>query len=123
VPRHRVLTDEERWLRTKTEAEFSQEIIDAAEVGGWLWYHTHDSRRSPKGFPDLTLVRGHELIFLEVKKQTGVVTPEQQEWIDRLSSVESSSTISPRPGVVAMVVRPSDATAVFDMLAPRRLHG
>lgn len=113
MPRHRVLTDEERWLRTKTEVEWSGEIIDAANVGGWLWYHTHDSRRSPKGFPDLTLTRGDELVFFEVKKQTGVVTPDQQEWIDRLSQV---------PGVIAMVVRPSDASAVFDMLAPRRLH-
>ena len=40
-----------------TEADVQRGLIEAAQTGGWLVYHTHDSRRSRKGFPDLVLVR------------------------------------------------------------------
>ena len=60
-----------------TEADVQRGLIEAAQTGGWLVYHTHDSRRSRKGFPDLVLVRPPKVIFAELKGPGGRVTPEQ----------------------------------------------
>jgi len=60
-----------------------------AEAQGWLCYHTHESRRSPAGFPDLVLVsaaRGR-LIFAECKSQAGQVRPDQRAWIVALEAI------------------------------------
>jgi hypothetical protein len=67
-----------------SEAQFQQQVIDLAKLHGYtLIYHTHDSRRSQPGFPDLVLVseqRGRAL-FRELKTDTGRVSPAQFSWI------------------------------------------
>lgn len=76
---------------TQPEGEYQAQIMELAELCGWKIYHTFDSRRSHKGWPDLTLVRGTELLFLEVKgnskSRKGTVTREQGEWIAALKAV------------------------------------
>ena len=47
-----------------TEKEFQRLVVDYATLHGWMHYHTHDSRRSTPGFPDLVLVR-ERIIFAE----------------------------------------------------------
>lgn len=84
-----------------TESEFQAQVLAVAKTFGFqLTYHTHDSRRSNPGFPDLVLlhVRTGRLIFAELKTQTGRVRPEQEQWINafRLG------------GHVAEVWRPAD---------------
>ena len=71
------------------EADFQAAVIELAELQGWRVYHTHDSRKSPPGFPDLTMVRGHELIFAELKIDSpkSVPTVEQKEWLADLRRV------------------------------------
>ena len=52
--------------------------------GGPLYYHTNDSRHSPKGFPDVQLVwmsTGRHVVA-ELKRETGMPTPEQRLWLD-----------------------------------------
>lgn len=66
-----------------TEKEFQSQIIRLAKLLGWIVYHTHDSRRSPGGFPDLVLAK-HKVIFAELKSPTGRPTAEQTAWLDRL---------------------------------------
>jgi hypothetical protein len=48
-------------------------------------YHTHDSRRSPAGFPDLVLVHPTRpelgIVFLELKSAKGRTSPAQARWI------------------------------------------
>jgi hypothetical protein len=65
-----------------------------------LGYHTNDSRRSQKGFPDWTIT-GKRTIFRELKTQRGKVTAEQREWLDALTLA----------GDDAKVWRPSDLLA------------
>jgi hypothetical protein len=64
-----------------TEKELQGLVIDAAKLTGWRVYHTHDSRRSEPGFPDLVMVKGHRLIFSEL----GKTTPAQDSWIEALA--------------------------------------
>jgi hypothetical protein len=48
---------------------------------GWMYYHTHDSRRSVSGFPDLVALRGRRMVVIELKSQGGKATPEQRQWL------------------------------------------
>lgn len=86
-----------------TEAQFQQQVIQLAKLNGYpLIYHTHDSRRSQPGFPDLVLVsvtRGRHLVR-ELKTAKGRLTPEQLEWITGMQMA----------GVDAGVWRPEDLT-------------
>lgn len=100
------LTDKERALRALPEVPFMRQIMREAERFGWLVSHTHDSRLSEPGLPDILMVRGSRLLAIECKKRgpKGVVTAAQQQWLDALSQV---------PGIEAMVLRPGDDWAQF----------
>lgn len=54
---------------------------------GWLCYHTHDSRKSQAGFPDIVAVRGNRAIFAELKKNDGRFSAAQETWSNLLGSV------------------------------------
>lgn len=94
-------------IPTMTEREYMQIIIDAARGLGWLCYHTHDSRHSERGFPDLVLCRGDRLLAIEVKREGRDLTPAQQVWCDAL---ERAGAAVYRP------VRPSDYDAILEVL-------
>ena len=68
-----------------TEKQFQANILKAARLTGWLAYHPYDSRRSRKGFPDLVLVKGRQIIIAELKTETGVLSDPQKEWRAALS--------------------------------------
>ena len=89
------------------EKDFQAMVAAAAGHLNWLVFHDFDSRRSQPGYPDLCLVRGGRLVFLELKTERGRAGPEQQVWLDALSQV---------PGVVAMVARPSQWDEVLEVL-------
>lgn len=71
------------------EEALQQHVLDCARLLGWLAYHTHDSRRSAEGFPDLVLVRPPRLAFAELKAwpegtAKGEPTAAQRVWLDAL---------------------------------------
>lgn len=71
-----------------SEGDLQTNIVDAVRKLGGLSYHTHDSRRSARGFPDLVIVfpRTGALAFVELKSADGVVSPEQVQWLDALQA-------------------------------------
>ena len=66
-----------------TEDELLANVRDAARKLGWLEYHTHDSRRSGEGFPDLVLAHRTDgrIIFAELKRMSGKLSAAQEEWL------------------------------------------
>jgi hypothetical protein len=87
------------------EAAFQRMIMDLARYNGWRVYHTHDSRRSEPGFPDLVIARRNSPLWLvELKSPRGRMTPAQWSWIDTLRTAT---------GVRSEVWRPDD----FDRIA------
>lgn len=80
-----------------TEAELMTLVRDLIRRLGLICYHTHNSRRSEPGWPDLAIV-GNRLILRELKTETGRLRPEQQGWIESLDAA----------GVDVAVWRPSD---------------
>ena len=67
-----------------SESAFQDSVRATAERLGWLVYHTHDSRCSDAGWPDLAMVRGNRLLLAELKKIGGRVRPEQELWLGAL---------------------------------------
>ncbi len=88
-----------------SEKEFTQLVVGTnqnpgvARQFGFKVYHTLRSKGSQPGYPDWTLARDR-LVFLELKTETGKVSPAQVEWVVALNAA----------GVEAYVVRPR----VFD---------
>ena len=91
-----------------TEAAFQRQVLDLAKLCGYRAYHTHDSRRSQPGFPDLVLVnpRRKHTLFVELKTDVGRVTDAQQAWLDDLR----------RAGAFAYVWRPTDWPQITQIL-------
>jgi len=93
---------------TVSEKAFMDTILQAAEIYGWWTYHTHDSRRSTAGFPDLVLVKPPHVLFLEVKRENGRLTVAQADVLALLWGCNE---------VQAAVVRPSDWEQIVEWLA------
>ena len=89
-----------------TEADFQATVIEMARALGWRVYHTHDSRRSNPGFPDLVLVRDRVLRIWELKSETGTLSRNQADWIVDLQTA----------GVEALVLQPSDMPRIRELL-------
>lgn len=115
------LTDQERAWRSLSEKQFQTQVLELAEMRGWLTAHFSDSRRQvvrpdgqrffvgdkgAKGFPDVVLVKPPRIMFWELKKELGKTTPEQDEWLELLELC----------GMEARVVRPSDWDYVVSAL-------
>jgi hypothetical protein len=73
--------------RSLTEKQFQQQVVDYARLCGWHVHFTWGSIHSPAGFPDLVLVRGDQLRFVELKSAKGKLTQPQEEWLRVLRQV------------------------------------
>jgi hypothetical protein len=73
-----------------TEAQLQQAVIECAHLLGYRVAHFRPARtakgwRTPveadgAGWPDLVLVRGPRLLFVELKSSRGSLAPAQVEW-------------------------------------------
>ena len=84
-----------------TEAQFQSQIVAYAQLRGWLVSHVQSVtmagrggrviRQTPaaRGFPDLTLARRGFVWFMEVKTESGSVSPVQRGWLNEMAGVES----------------------------------
>ena len=95
-----------------TEGELEALVEQTFRLGGWLVFHTRDSRRSEPGFPDIVAVRAPIVLFAELKGPSGKVKarprptrrgrrelPTQADWLASLRGC---------PGVETFVWRPED---------------
>ena len=76
-----------------TETRLLQTVRRLAKQHSYICYHTHNSRRSEEGFPDVVLARPPGLtsqgriIFAELKSAHGKLTEAQHLWLDILQHV------------------------------------
>jgi hypothetical protein len=89
------------------EAPFQASVIALAKLAGWRCYHTHDSRKSPEGFPDLILVKGPLMLAVECKRDSAEATPEQRAWLEAFDAVKV---------VASYVWRPRDMAEITTMI-------
>lgn len=96
-----------------TEKAFTQMVIDLAHYLGWMSYHTHDSRHSEPGFPDLCMIKDGRIVFAELKTETGKATPQQEHWLKELSKCNTE----------VYLWRPSDWEDITATLATNKNRG
>jgi hypothetical protein len=94
--------------RAVSEAGFQAQIVELAELLGYLWWHDQDSRKNNAGFPDLHLLHPvwHRRIIAELKTEKGQPTAEQYFWL--LGLIEC--------GEEAYLWRPSDWESIVETL-------
>ncbi|MEO9246443.1 VRR-NUC domain-containing protein [Citricoccus nitrophenolicus] len=78
-----------------TEKQLQGTITDMATMLGWRWYHTHDSRRSAPGFPDLVMIHTGQgrTIWRELKTAKGRVSPAQRDWLADLVAAGEDAAV------------------------------
>jgi hypothetical protein len=114
----RRLTELERQLREITEEQLAQWIWDIARPYGWKVAHFRPARTKygwvtpaqfdGAGWPDLVLLRGHQSIAAELKREIGPgATDAQQEWLVYFRAA----------GFEVFVWRPHDRPAILELLS------
>lgn len=95
-----------------TEAELKGVVIAMAHERGWMVFHlpNRPQTNSGNGYPDLTLARDGEVLWLELKTQTGTLSIEQVAWSMALPSNSRLVTegMDVRGWIHYEVIRPSD---------------
>lgn len=92
-----------------SERVFQAHVENLFRNAGWLVYHTHDSRRSEPGFPDLVMTNQQRVIFAELKTERGKLRPEQEMWLSWLRIA----------GQEVYIWRPSDLGDMSRILSSR----
>jgi hypothetical protein len=92
-----------------SERRFQRQVVDLAKLLGYRVYWTWNSLHSPKGWPDLVLIKRPRIVFLELKGERTPVTDEQRETITELQAC----------GMTAMIARPSDWDEIERVLGVR----
>lgn len=90
-----------------TEKQWLAQVVDLAKLFGWATYHPWLSIHSPRGWPDLALVRPPRLVLAELKTDKGRTSPAQDTWLELLRQV---------PAVEVFVWRPADIDQVAEIL-------
>lgn len=83
--------------KAMSEEQLQEAITGMLDAYKIRWWHDNDPRRNKAGLPDLVII-GRRVEWWELKKQTGRVTPEQNDCLSDLV----------RAGAKARVVRPLD---------------
>lgn len=100
-----------------TEAELQRQVTDLASILGWQWVHfrpaqTRHGWRTPvsgplgEGWPDLVLVRGPDIVFVELKR-----SDRDQPTAKQLRVLSVLSAVGP-----TLVVRPADVDDLAEAL-------
>jgi len=76
---------------------FRVQICQLAKLLGWRVYWTWKSFHSPKGFPDLVLVKHPRLIFAELKVKKDKLRSDQKLWLEELEKCPGNETYLWRP--------------------------
>lgn len=104
---------------TPTETEMTRLFLRIAQQKGWprnLRYHTHNSRRSERGYPDWHLIHPAQgrSIFVELKGWGGSATDEQRRWCRAINDAGGEAYIVGTTGDYAQ-----DAMAIAELLSHR----
>lgn len=93
-----------------SESDLLRHVTGLARSLGWKVHHTVNSRKSPPGFPDLVMVKGKRLLFVELKSERGRLSEAQVGWLKVLAKAGA---------VDVRVWRPKDVAEIDECLSRR----
>ena len=93
-----------------SEKSLQQKVQSLATEGGWRWHHCAHAAgcEGGRGWPDLIMLRGSELLAVELKSDRGTVAVAQTRWLFAWREV----------GAECHVWQPSDLDTIKKRLAP-----
>jgi len=91
-------------LELETERDFQAKVIEAAQRLGWEVQFHWSSIHSPRGYPDLTLVRGKRLLYAELKSEKGTITLAQNHWLEVLKETGKCEVYIWRPSLWESII-------------------
>jgi hypothetical protein len=94
-------------VRLVSESAFQQTVVEYARAKGWKVWFTWKSYHSPKGEPDLRMVRPPRYVLMELKKVDGRLTPDQKE---------AGELLAQCPGVESYCFWPKDWPRIEEVL-------
>lgn len=111
---------EPAFVLAQSEAQFQQQVTGLANLRGWEWMHIQPGLnergfyRTPvsgslgAGWPDLVLVKGERILFVELKAEKGKVTGLQEQVLGILGQARY---------IEVYVWRPSDWETILEVLS------
>ena len=104
------------------ENDLLKAVIDLAHTFGWMVAHFRPAMNARgqwmtavqgdgAGFPDLVLVRGLHIKFVELKGPKGRLTEAQEKWLQKLGEASKASAYA-----MVYVWKPSDWPAIVKVL-------
>ena len=107
------LTPADKDIRLITERDWQTFVIQLAVARKWKYYHPPDNKpingriqRVVAGFPDLVLIKDGRMVYAELKREKGIISLEQAEWIKEIKAC----------GIECYVWRPSQVASVIKIL-------
>jgi len=86
-----------------SERAWQDQVLKLAQLTGWLVHHCRPAMtaggryatpiQGDAGFPDLVLCRDERVLFVELKTDTGQVTPDQLRWTAALAGAAADIRI------------------------------
>lgn len=67
-----------------TETDILKAIRDFLRLNGWMVIRNHQSLGSQRGIPDLTAIRGGQVVWIEVKTPSGRLSEHQERFLAEL---------------------------------------
>lgn len=113
------MTAPAQFVLDQSEAQFQAAVTSLANLRGWAWMHIRPGMnergryRTPvsgplgPGWPDLVMVKGERILFVELKAERGKVTGLQEEVLGILGQAQY---------VEVYVWRPSDWDLILEVL-------
>lgn len=89
----------------RSENDFLSLVKQWSEENNWLFYHTVDSRRSERGFPDCAIARDGVVLLWELKRTGGHLRMEQKKWLKACGEVFIGSASVYYPEDSASIIR------------------
>jgi len=86
------------------ESDFQAQVVDLAKLRGWNVSWTWNSMHSPKGWPDLFMVRGQRVVAAELKVNANL-TYEQRDWLRLLAGTGKAEVFCWRPSCWKQIER------------------
>lgn len=112
-PRGQASAEARRGRRIQqTERAFAAQIEEVFRLFGWRFFHPWHNVHSAPGFPDYCAIRPPRCLFVELKTNTGRLTPAQEDWLRELARC---------PGVEVFLWRPQNWEAIIETLSDGRV--
>ena len=86
------------------ESDFQRAVVDLAKMLGWRVTWTKWSLHSPKGWPDLFMVRGERVVVAELKVNADP-TYEQRDWLRLLAGTGKAEVFCWKPNCWPQIER------------------